>query len=59
MKPVNITLKGTTWRKLEKFAMEHPEGFYLNYDTVTQDLLKGKVKRRVKIENKSDKEVEA
>ena len=54
MKPVNLTIKGTTWRKLEKFAMEHPEGFYLNYDTVIQDLLNGKVKKRVKLQDNKE-----
>ena len=52
MKPVELKVRGTTWRKLEKFAKENPEGFYLSYDTVIEDLLNGKVKRRVRIEEK-------
>lgn len=52
MKPVELKVRGTTWRKLEKFAKENPEGFYLSYDTVIDDLLNGKVKRRVRIEEK-------
>lgn len=49
MKPVELKVRGTTWRKLEKFAKENPEGLYLSYDTVIDDLLKGKVKRRVQV----------
>ena len=49
MKSLELVIRGTTLRKLEKFAKEHPEGFYLNYDTVIQDLLNGKVKRRIRV----------
>ena len=55
MNPVQMPLKGKTWRKLEKFADEHPEGCYLNYDTVIEDLLAGKVKNRLKSRNYSNK----
>jgi hypothetical protein len=51
MKPFQLTTKGTTKRKLEKFANAHPEGFYLNYSTVIDDLLSGKVKRRIKLKS--------
>lgn len=49
MKPVELRIKGTTGRKLERFAEDHPEGFYLSYGTVIEDLLSGKVKRRVRV----------
>ena len=48
MKSVQITIKGTTKRKLEKFASEHPEGCYVTYNAVIEDLLNGKVKNRIK-----------
>ena len=49
MKPVELRIKGTIGRKLERFAEDHPEGFYLSYGTVIEDLLSGKVKRRVRV----------
>ena len=42
MKPLQITIKPSTWIKLEKYAQKHPDKFYASYDDIIEDILKNK-----------------